>query len=141
MRVITNTMLGAAALRRELRPRKRHAVHLEGVLGTSLELLVVAKGDEAAHRAERIALDEIDRLDNILSGYSPASEFTRWQRTPECDAVVSPELADVLGMAEHWRVCTAGAFNPGAPAVANALMTTGDVAGVVTRIRQPLWTM
>lgn len=109
------------------RPR-RHAFHYEHVLGTSLELQVVAADADAARRAEAATLAEIDRLAAILSGWTPASELARWQATWNVDVPVSPELAEVLALAEAWRVGTRGAFD--AAAVARAAVPHG-----------PLWTV
>jgi thiamine biosynthesis lipoprotein len=86
------------------------------VLGTSLELQLVVSDDDATRRAERALLDEIDRLGAILDQRSPASEIAGWQTTFDCDAVVSPELAEVLELAEMWRAKTRGAFSAAAGA-------------------------
>ena len=43
----------------------------ENVLGTSAEIKVLASSEAAAERAEQAALREIDRLNAILSGYTP----------------------------------------------------------------------
>jgi thiamine biosynthesis lipoprotein len=113
----------AAALRR-IRPApraERHVAHFENVLGTSFELQVVATSADAAKRAECAALDEVDRLAEILSGYSATSELARWQTTFDVDVAVSPELAEVLAAAERWRVFTNGAFNPAAVSLVELL--------------------
>ena len=57
------------------------AFHHENVLGTSLELKVVARTQAAAGRAEAAVLAEIDRQAKIVSGYDPESEFSRWFET------------------------------------------------------------
>jgi len=139
MRRIQTAVANNAAVRWAFRPRKPYALHLENVLGTSLELLLVASGDRAAHVAERDVLDEIDRLASHLSGYVPTSEFHRWQQTLDCDAVVSDELANVLASAEQWRLRTGGAFNVGAEAIRQCRVAGIDVEEIVTRIREPLW--
>jgi thiamine biosynthesis lipoprotein len=118
----------------------RHRFDFDNVLGTSLEVQVVARNGAAARSAERVLLEEIDRLTEILSTYTPASEIARWLGTFECDAVVSPELAEVLALAEFWRVRTRGAFNPAAPAVASA-RDVSDVLdeNVIAEALRPLW--
>ncbi|MBV9879679.1 MAG: FAD:protein FMN transferase [Gemmatirosa sp.] len=104
--------LFGAALRR-WRPRPRcYAFHYERVLGTSLELQVVATHRAAAGRAESAALAEIDRLERVLSGYASASELARWLASGGEPVPVSPELAEVLEAAEAWRRYTGGAFDP-----------------------------
>src|SRR3954453_19310251 len=70
--------------------------HHENVLGTSLELKVLAGTPEAANRAESAALAEIDRQAAILSGYDQRSEFSRWFATRNQAVPVSPELYEVL---------------------------------------------
>lgn len=81
------------------------------VLGTSLELQVRARSERSAKRAESEVLIEIDRLDNILSGWSPSSEFSRWRASQGEEPRMSPDLTEVLRRAEEWRAITDGAFN------------------------------
>lgn len=59
-----------------------HAFFHENVLGTSLELHIVAEDTPAATRAEEIFLREIDRLSAIYSQYDPNSEFSILVKTP-----------------------------------------------------------
>jgi thiamine biosynthesis lipoprotein len=89
-----------------------HTAHYDHVLGTSLDLRVVANGKSVARRAEAELLAEVDRLEPILSGWSESSEFARWQATFDVPVPVSPELAEVLDMCEAWRLRTRGAFDP-----------------------------
>src|SRR5215210_5405414 len=101
------------------RPRgsRRYAFHYEHVLGTSLELQVVAEREETAQRAEAVVLAEVDRLERILSGWSRTSELRRWLATHHVDMPVSPELADVLHASSEWRERTGGAFDPAAQTI------------------------
>ena len=48
----------------------------------------------------------------IFSGYDPASEFSRWQRSSSGPTKVSAELFEVLQTANHWRLQSVGAFDP-----------------------------
>lgn len=96
----------------------------EHVLGTSLELRVLTERTADARSVEEAVLDEIDRLEAILSGYSTDSELARWQATANIDVAVSSELADVLEAAEHWRIRTNDAFN----AVARVTFDSPDVS-------------
>ncbi|MGC1718227.1 MAG: hypothetical protein WA746_04515 [Isosphaeraceae bacterium] len=54
----------------------------ENVMGTSLELRVLADDRESARWAEDRVLGEIDHLALIFSAYDSASEFSRWQAAP-----------------------------------------------------------
>lgn len=127
---------------------ERYAFDYEHVLGTSFELRVSAGDAFGAARAEAAVLVEIDRLELILSGYSTASEFARWQATHDVDISVSPELAEVLDLTEQWRVRTNGAFNPAVRAIADALHDATDfasadvvTAAIVATMNAPLWTV
>jgi thiamine biosynthesis lipoprotein len=135
---------------------QRHAFHYERVLGTSFELQVVAADAESARRAEVAVLAEVDRLNDVLSGYSPTSELSRWPSQIGVLRPVSPALADVLIAAEGWRVRTEGAFNPAAFSLTELLRDAAPTAGghslddlsrargVRARLgamRQPLWTV
>jgi FAD:protein FMN transferase len=146
----------AGTVLRRIRPTPRavrHVAHYEGVLGTALELQVVATDRAAALRAESLVLAEIDRLERILSTYSATSELSSWLRTCGADVPVSPELAEVLDLAERWRVCTNGAFDPAAVSLVE-LLRDGPAswcsdAGARQRalyarreeLNRPLWTL
>jgi thiamine biosynthesis lipoprotein ApbE len=99
---------------KSFRPRAgvRHVARYERVLGTSLELQVVAESREQARTAEAAVLQEIDRLEAIFSAYRPDSELRRWQETCGRPESVSPELAEVLALSDTWRKQTGSAFHP-----------------------------
>jgi FAD:protein FMN transferase len=84
----------------------------ENVMGTSLELRVLADDRESARWAEDRVLGEIDRLALIFSGYDSASEFSRWQAAPRGPMSLSAELFDVLSACDAWRNRSGGAFDP-----------------------------
>ncbi len=84
----------------------------ENVMGTSLELRVLAGDRESARWAEDRVLGEIDRLALIFSGYDNASEFSRWQAAPREPMNLSPELFDILAASDAWRNRSGGAFDP-----------------------------
>jgi len=86
--------------------------HFENVLGTSMELKVVAGSEEQASAAESAAVKEIGRLQQILSAYDASSEFSGWLRTTNEAVRVSPELFEVLGLFDQWRITT-GAMEAG----------------------------
>jgi FAD:protein FMN transferase len=89
-----------------------HAFYHENVMGTSLELVVRAESRRCAVSAEERVLGEIDRLSAILSGYNPASELNRWQLAPRDVIRISPELCEVLALADRWSKESRGAFDP-----------------------------
>ncbi len=95
------------------------AAHFENVLGTSMEIKLNAQSDAAADRAETAAMNEIKRLNGILSGYDSTSEFSRWTRTRGEAVRVSPELMEVLKLWDGWRDRSGGALNPAAEAIAH----------------------
>ena len=129
------------------------AFHYERVLGTSLEIQIAAADEACARYAESTVLAELDRLEQILSGYSATSELAQWQLQHDVTVPVSPELADVLVAAEAWRVRTGGAFNSAAVSLVELLRdpVTSGVPDAAARgrairehihaMRQPLWTV
>jgi thiamine biosynthesis lipoprotein ApbE len=84
----------------------------ENVMGTSLELRVLAADAETAQIAETRVLEEIDRLALVFSGYDPSSEFSRWQALPRRPLHLSSELFELLEACDRWRVRSGGAFDP-----------------------------
>ena len=84
--------------------------HRDHVLGTSLDLVVVASDAGVAERCDAAVMAEIDRLLTIISTYHPDSEISRWTtgRGPTC---CSAELLTVLMECEKWQHLSDGAFN------------------------------
>jgi thiamine biosynthesis lipoprotein len=122
--------------------------HYENILGTSLELKVSAGSAVASAKAEAAVLKEIARLSAILSGYDPHSEFSGWMKTAQIPLRVSPELFEVLGLFDQWRIRTDGALDASAEvitklwkqAAANGrLPSDAELAAAVNRVRQPHW--
>jgi thiamine biosynthesis lipoprotein len=127
---------------------RTYTSHFENVLGTSMELRVLAKSDAAANRASAAVLAEIDREARILSGYDPSSEFSRWFRTRDRAESVSPELFDVLARFDLWRARTNGALDASAETVtrvwkaaasAGREPTEAEIAGAVAAVRHEHW--
>src|SRR5438132_957819 len=69
--------------------------HHSHVLGTSLDIAVVASEPADAERAETIILAEIERLRRILSTYDSTSEIGRLEQERSLSRC-SPELIEVL---------------------------------------------
>jgi len=122
--------------------------HFENVLGTGLELRVVAESQQAADEAESRALAEIDRLDAIFSTYNPKSEFSRWQQSTGEWQTVSPDLFRVLAASDNWRGATNGAFHPGAQRLSDVwkqaerrqqLPSEEELRAVVTELKTAPW--
>ncbi len=122
----------------------------DNVLGTSLDLKVVAPSIAQAHKAETAVLNEIGRESKILSSWDPDSEFSRWARTQDQAVPVSRDLFEVLGMYDQWRTRTNGALNPSAESVikvwqaaarANRLPSDSDLSAAVATTRETQWTL
>ncbi|OJW12338.1 MAG: hypothetical protein BGO49_21010 [Planctomycetales bacterium 71-10] len=120
----------------------------DGVMGTSLEMAVRADDEAAARRAEGRALREIDRLAAILGNHDPASEFRRWQAGSSDAAKVSPELMEVLALADAWRERSGGAFDARAQVFAllwaeaarrGSAPTRDELAEANARADAPAW--
>jgi thiamine biosynthesis lipoprotein len=73
----------------------------------------VCGGEEAVRRAAAAAaLDEVDRLDRLMSHYRPDSPLSRLNREAARGPVaVPPELVDVLDVCLRWSRESDGAFD------------------------------
>ena len=144
--------LAFTALFARVGPTSTNAVwrtsHFENVLGTSMEMKVMSPSQAAADRAEANALAEIKRLNSVLSGYDPTSEFSRWAMTRNKAVPVSPELMEVLKLWDSWRVRTGGVLNPAAEAVgrvwkkaeaAGSMPNPTDLAAAAQTARSTQW--
>lgn len=116
-------LMGAAAL---LAPAQAEAgawrFHADHVLGTSLDLAVVAKKPMAAALAIDAARTEIARLDKILSGWRSDSELIALNAAESLR--VSPDLFAVIAVCERWRTMSGGAYS----ARIGKLLTACDAA-------------
>ena len=128
----------------------QYVFHRENVLGTSLEVKVGAPTEVAAERAEAAVLAEIDREAKILSGYDPASEFSRWVKTHGEGVRVSEDLFEVLSRFDRYRALTSGALDPAAEAVtqvwksaaaAHRLPAQPEIDAAVAAARGPNWSL
>lgn len=84
------------------------------VMGTIAEIQVV---HDDAHKAMAIiddALEEVRRIEKIMSHFREDSEVGRINRDAfRASVVVSRETADVIRRGLHWSDVTNGAFDPG----------------------------
>ncbi|MDB5006959.1 MAG: hypothetical protein JWP45_1352 [Mucilaginibacter sp.] len=117
----------------------------ENVLGTSLQIKVFAVSETDAAAAENNAMNEIDRLDHIISGYNQQSEFNRWMNAPQHPVVVSPELFEVLSLFDKWRIRTDGALDASAEVIGklwkaaakrNQIPTQAEIEWAVALVKQ-----
>ncbi|WP_100611184.1 DUF2271 domain-containing protein [Confluentibacter lentus] len=86
--------------------------HFENILGTSFEMKIKTTSNKQALIAEKIALNEINRLSKILSAYDTQSEFSIWMRTQNIPVKASKELIEVLSLFDTWKQYTNGTINP-----------------------------
>lgn len=116
---------------------KLYVFHHENVLGTSLELKIIASSAAQSELAEKAVLGEIDRESHILSSWDPNSEFSRWFRTTNQPVHVSPEFFEVLNLFDQWRDRTHGALDASAETITrvwkNAAGEPPPVRGRTTR--------
>jgi thiamine biosynthesis lipoprotein ApbE len=115
-----------------------------------MEIKIAATTELNATKAEDAALTEIDRLNKILSGYDPSSEFNLWIAAAKKPQTVSPELYEVLSLFEQWRAKTNGALNPAAETVGklwrkaaktNSLPSAISIANAVSILQQPQYVL
>ncbi|MCO5950373.1 DUF2271 domain-containing protein [Mucilaginibacter flavidus] len=113
---------------------KTYVSDYENVLGTSLQIKISAANQDVADQAEAKALNEIDRLDHILSGYNTQSEFSRWMNGSQKAAKISPELFQVLDLFDKWRKLTDGALDPSAEVITKLWKSAAKENRVPTQI-------
>ena len=89
-------------------------------MGCTFEVLLPATLP-GVHQASEAALDEVDRLDRLLSIYRTDSEVSRLNRAAGIGPVpVSPDLRDLIQLSRKTSSDTDGAFDP----VTGALVKT-----------------
>lgn len=117
----------------------------ENVLGTSLELKFKAASQADADVAESNALNEIDRLDNILSAYKKTSEFSKWMQNGQQTTKISNDLFEVLLQFENYKSITNGALDASAAVISNIwkkaeieniLPSATELQNAVARVKQ-----
>lgn len=125
--------------------------HETNVLGTSLDMRIVAASKADADSAAHAALDEIERLRRILSTYDPAAELARLNAgagNAGSATVVSPEIIQVLWLYDSWNRKTNGAYNGHLGQLIalykkaqaeNHLPSPEEIAPVVGQLARPTW--
>lgn len=82
-------------------------------MGTFCEIQTYHPDSDAADRAMTAALDEMQRVDRLLSNYDPASELSRMNREAAAAPFrASDELFDFIRRCHEYFEDTAGAFDP-----------------------------
>ena len=81
-------------------------------LGTSYDVLVLARNRERAELDLAAVRSEVHRLEGILSEWQPDSELSSLSRSEETWVEVSDPLARVLSGALHVAEVTGGAYDP-----------------------------
>lgn len=106
------------------------AAHFENILGTSLDVKILANSFELAEKAEAKVLSEFRRLQAIL-GSGENHEFGKWQQTRGEAISVSSELHTVLGLFDTWSEATKGALNAAADEI--------RINGFSAKVNQAQW--
>jgi len=86
--------------------------HYHPVLGTDLHVIVGGEPEARAEQAQGRVLDEIARLEALLSTYDVGSVLSRWMRAEAMDALPD-EVVTVLALAQDWYLASQGALHPG----------------------------
>ncbi|MGM9475706.1 DUF2271 domain-containing protein [Pedobacter sp. GSP4] len=122
----------------------------ENVLGTSLELKIKAANQADAVVAEERVLNEIDRLDHILSTYKTDSEFSKWMANGNKATKISSELFEVLKQFEAYKNLTGGALDASAEVISkvwkkaateNRLPSHTELQNAVKQVKQQHYTL
>jgi FAD:protein FMN transferase len=122
--------------------------HFENVLGTSMEIKVLTVSAKDAAIAEAAATKEIARLQLILSAYDEHSEFSAWLKTFNQPVRVSPELFEVFGLFDQWRIATSGALDASAEVITKLwkqaaaqkrIPTKQELADAVGEVKEAHW--
>jgi thiamine biosynthesis lipoprotein ApbE len=93
------------------------SAHFDYMLGTSMDLKIIANTFEIAEKTEQVILDEIKRLSNILGSFDTSTEFSLWQKTINEAVPVSEELHAVLTSFDVWNEKTNGVIQSAAEEV------------------------
>ena len=82
-------------------------------MGCAFEVRTLGVDVEAMEAAAEAALDEVARIDALLSWFSPTSEVYRLNHTPVGELVqLDVELMRILEDCWSWNVITGGVFDP-----------------------------
>jgi thiamine biosynthesis lipoprotein len=119
------------------------------IIGTSLDLKIVAPDEATALAAEEAILAEIERLRKIFSTYDSRSELCKLNAAPGAVSA-SSELIEVLKLYEAWHARTGGAFSGRVGLLVNAWRAaekagvrpdTGALETIVRELAEPGWSI
>jgi thiamine biosynthesis lipoprotein len=92
--------------------RSRTFQKTEPIMGTDVTITVVAQDEREARAAIEAGMDEVKRLDRMMSLYKDDSEITKVNRSAGIKPVrVSPEMIEVVQAAKRVSKLTHGAFD------------------------------
>jgi thiamine biosynthesis lipoprotein len=92
--------------------RSRTFQKTEPIMGTDVTITVVAQDEREAHAAIEAGMDEVKRLDQMMSLYRDDSEVTKVNKAAGKQPVrVSPEMIEVVQAARRVSELTHGAFD------------------------------
>ena len=87
-----------------------HQTH--SAMGTEFSIDIYARDERTAEAEANVAFDEVDRLEDLLSNYKPASELSRISREAGIGPVTTdPETFRFLERSFYWSDQSAGAFD------------------------------
>jgi thiamine biosynthesis lipoprotein len=94
-------------------PESANRVFYVGMaMGSPVNITIDADDPAKAKLAARAALEELDRLDMMLSDWKASSELTKFNRSEATEGDVAPEFAKVLARALDVARRTDGRFDP-----------------------------
>ncbi len=97
------------------------------VMGTFTRILVVAPSKKTAQRCIDSAFEQLQKVDSLMSAYSPESELSKVNRlASEQPVKVSQSTFDVLERAVHFSKLTEGAFDVTVGALIELRRTSAD---------------
>jgi thiamine biosynthesis lipoprotein ApbE len=124
------------------------SAHFDHILGTSMDLKIIANTFEIAENAEQLVLAEIKRQSNILGSFDTSTEFSQWQKTMNEAVPVSDELHAVLHSFDVWNERTGGVIQAAAEevnqlwklaALENKLPSKESLQEVASKANQSHW--
>jgi thiamine biosynthesis lipoprotein ApbE len=146
--LIFSNIFAEPPLRATAAKSKMYTTNFESVLGTSMELKVKAISSKKANEAEKRAIQTINNLNSILSGYDANSEFSKWLLTKDQKVKVSADFYKVLQLFDQWKYATNGALNASAEtvnrlwknaAIQQQLPSAQEINNAIQRAQEQHW--